>query len=363
MWMLARLVKEHTSNDTIIDELPRIFEPVAWHGDKPIRWALSPDVSLSWYISMLPCGEASSSALRHQYSQKNGCERAVSMASGIVRGRNLPHASTSCLLRTKPGRADAAPSISMSCSDKLMLWNAVGIQGALLSQWLEPVHICRIITSWSPELYHGLSEKACVESCMWAVCGRIPERAYNVSVECTHVTFAHSRDCVEQYISKSTGISPESSAWKDVEPVPCAASLLWIRGHKPEKILRGIKMGASLKRRHGGPLHISSWSCICKRSWYLQWLSASQVLSPTIPTTYHKQKHTSHNTYIAEYAARKNSLCGNASSETVKHFIDNAYLEANMSCESSSPMSAWLRTPWPIQNFSVEDVSRNPFFA
>lgn len=66
----------------------------------------------------------------------------------VIRGRNNYNALG--VLRTKPGRADSDPTISMSCSDKIALWTLVGIQGALGTAMIRPVYLDSIVVGDVP---------------------------------------------------------------------------------------------------------------------------------------------------------------------------------------------------------------------
>jgi len=70
------------------------------------------------------------------------------------------------VLRTKPGRADSPPTLSMSCSDKIAVWNVLGIQGALASQILRPMYISSIIIGEVDDSMQDLVREDC-ERALW----------------------------------------------------------------------------------------------------------------------------------------------------------------------------------------------------
>ncbi|CAG8821367.1 16399_t:CDS:2, partial [Racocetra persica] len=72
----------------------------------------------------------------------NSKVKVFKMKDGFRRGR-IDYESFG-VLRTKPGRVDSEPTLSMSCSDKIAQWNVVGLQSALLSELISPIYLLSI---------------------------------------------------------------------------------------------------------------------------------------------------------------------------------------------------------------------------
>ena len=74
-----------------------------------------------------------------------------------------PAYHTPGVLRTKPGRGD--PTRSMACSDKILRWNVLGCQGALLAHFVS-----------APVVLETFTVASCVfdrEALTRAICGRL----------------------------------------------------------------------------------------------------------------------------------------------------------------------------------------------
>lgn len=101
-----------------------------------------------------------------------------------VRGRN--GYDNFGAVRTKPGRADSTPTISLSCSDKIATWTVMGLQGAMLEPLFEPVYLTGIVVGgvahdpppgWQSQGKSGKSWRAVIkreiERALWGRLGSL----------------------------------------------------------------------------------------------------------------------------------------------------------------------------------------------
>uniref|UniRef100_A0A8D0PZP6 Adenosine deaminase RNA specific B1 n=1 Tax=Sus scrofa TaxID=9823 RepID=A0A8D0PZP6_PIG len=144
------------------DKKRSIFEPSERGGFK-----LKENVQFHLYISTSPCGDArifsphepilegtrpacvslSEPADRHPNRKARG-----QLRTKIESGEGTIPVRANASIQTWDGVLQGERLLTMSCSDKMARWNVVGIQGSLLSIFVEPVYFSSIILG---SLYHG----------------------------------------------------------------------------------------------------------------------------------------------------------------------------------------------------------------
>jgi len=170
-------------------------------------------------------------------------------------------------LRTKPGRGER--TLSLSCSDKILKWNILGLQGSLCSHlFRDKIYLdCFVIVG-------STFNKASLQRAFY-------DRLIN-NHECdskaVHVNEIYNVPCTFLY-SKS-----------EKRPGPSPDSVVWVDGGKEgqihEALTNGHKQGWSSKKLDNP----KSWSALCQRHLYRKFL---KIMKCKLGVCYGEIKSTS----------------------------------------------------------------------
>ncbi|KAL0268426.1 UNVERIFIED_CONTAM: hypothetical protein PYX00_010379 [Menopon gallinae] len=210
-------------------------------------------------------------------------------------------------VRTKPGRGD--PTLSVSCSDKLARWNAVGIQGALLSIFIEkPIRMEMIVIGGGCPYSNSSCDRA------------INQRTGNVRT----VT-----------VRQSDSIFPDLKSDKKV--LPSASSIIWYKGGAAEVSVNGRRQGTTKKNLHKK----TARTCICKKN--LLTLFAEVVNG------------------LSEKQELLEILTGDPRANSIKHltYRELKSKATNYICEwenvKNKYLKVWTQKPECLLNFKISD--------
>ena len=117
-------------------------------------FSLRQGVSLHLFVSTAPCGDARIFSLHEQPASGSNCLSGYAgsigegnrgkLRSKIESGMGTVPLPEEKKLQTWDGVMSGERLLTMACSDKILRWNVVGVQGSLLSHWLEPIYFSSI---------------------------------------------------------------------------------------------------------------------------------------------------------------------------------------------------------------------------
>jgi hypothetical protein len=198
------------------------------------NFQLRSDIQLHLYISDSPCGDASiyqvdttGTCGTNEEMLYTGAKVVVSKETGIdaiacggdhqlLDGAAVAREDTQVLgkLRTKSGRSNLPAhlrSSSMSCSDKIVQWCVLGLQGGLLSKYVAPIQLSSVVVSRDPRLK---DDRNCTEQQIAL------ERAIPVRVKAVW----------DYHVHKTSGKAGGGQEWRKMLPSVHVVSRLFASG-------------------------------------------------------------------------------------------------------------------------------------
>ncbi|XP_010224151.1 PREDICTED: double-stranded RNA-specific adenosine deaminase [Tinamus guttatus] len=146
-FLYSELMKYNPCSPSSVEE--SIFEPA---GEKRLR--IKSNVTFHLYISTAPCGDGAlfdkscsdqaSTAGKTQHQPLFENAKQGKLRTKVENGEGTIPVESSDIVPTWDGIQHGERLRTMSCSDKILRWNVLGLQGALLSHFIEPVYLSSV---------------------------------------------------------------------------------------------------------------------------------------------------------------------------------------------------------------------------
>ena len=111
-------------------------------------------LSFHLYTSTIPCGDARVFQTVDQSTSTSSELKHSQLSIKHLDSLNCKPTLQQQNIREQPleGLANGEPLLLMSCSDKIAMWNVIGLQGALLSNFISPIYLKSITVGCSREI-------------------------------------------------------------------------------------------------------------------------------------------------------------------------------------------------------------------